>query len=287
MKRIIFTIYINIPDEELDNPAHYSAEGVQQVTDKSKKTKDQLTKYKDQLINRQQQYADILGVEYRVHQWDQTYTDFVEHFKKNYPQISHYDIICFYKHHIMLLLAEQYDQVCYFDLDIIPNTDESIFEVFDITNTFAVPDSNKEAEWGKTVHAKYYNTCIRNPSTKYWNAHAMLWEEGFEPDQHVYNTGIMIASSEIIKKLDYFGGFNDTIDLMTRLKNDPISMYPKNIQRVFNYDNETIFSYKLISNEVQSTLLSDMWHHAVDKVPHDPAAKMYHVINKKFQMFFE
>jgi hypothetical protein len=64
-------------------------------------------------------------------------------------------------------------------------------------------------------------------------------------------------------------------------------MYPKNIQRVFNYDNETIFSYKLISNNVQSTLLGDMWHHAVDKIPHDPAAKMYHVINKKFQIFFE
>jgi hypothetical protein len=56
---------------------------------------------------------------------------------------------------------------------------------------------------------------------------------------------------------------------------------------VFNYDNETIFSYKLISNQVQSTLFGDMWHHAVDKVPHDPAAKMYHVINKKFQIFFE
>jgi hypothetical protein len=115
----------------------------------------------------------------------------------------------------------------------------------------------------------------------------MLWEEGFEPDQHVYNTGIMIASSEIIKKLDYFGEFQSTINLMTYLKNQTPSMYPKNIQRVFNYDNETIFSYKLISNNVQSTLLGDMWHHAVDKIPHDPAAKMYHVINKKFQIFFE
>ena len=287
MKRIIFTIYINIPDDQLDNPGHYSQDGLLQITDKSKKTKDQLTKYKDQLIARQKQYADLLGVDYVVYEWDALYTNFVEYFEQNYPQISHYDIICFYKHHIMRLLADSYDQVCYFDLDIIPNTTENVFEAFDLDNCFAVPDSDKEAVWGKTVHPKYYNTCIRNPATKYWNAHAMLGEEGYEPDQHVYNTGIMVASSNMIKKLDYFGNFEDILSLMTQLKQDEFSMYPKNIQRVFNYDNETIFSYKLIVNDVQSVLLGDMWHHCVDKVPHDPAAKLYHVINKKFWLFFE
>jgi len=30
-----------------------------------------------------------------------------------------------------------------------------------------------------------------------------------------------------------------------------------------------------------------MWHHCVDKIPHDPAAKLYHIINKKFWLFFE
>lgn len=287
MKRVIFTIYINIPDDQLDNPGHYSPDGVLQNTDKSKKTKDALTKYKDHLIAKQQQYANSIGVDYKVFEWDQTYTDFIEHFKTNYKQISHYDIICFYKHHLMLLLAEQYDQICYFDLDVIPNTTENVFEAFDLDTTFAVPDSNKEAVWGKTVHPKYYNTCIRNPATKYWNAHAMLSEEGYEPDQHVYNTGIMVASKEIIKKLDYFGDFNNTMNLMTQLKNDPHSMYPKNIQRVFNYDNETIFSYKLIVNDVATTLMGNSWHHCVDKIPHDPTAKIYHVINKKFWLFFE
>jgi hypothetical protein len=182
----------------------------------------------------------------------------------------------------MRLLADSYDQVCYFDLDIIPNTTENVFEAFDLDNYFAVPDSNKEAEWGKVVHPKLYNTCIRNPATKYWNAHAMLADQGYNPDQPVYNTGIMVASSSTIKKLDYFGDFEKILELMTFLKNDPDSMYPNNIQRVFNYDNETIFSYKLIVNDVQSTLMGNQWHHAIDRHVLDPNAKLYHVINKKF-----
>ena len=39
MKRIIYSIFINIPNKDLDNPGWYNSEGVQQKTDKSKQTK--------------------------------------------------------------------------------------------------------------------------------------------------------------------------------------------------------------------------------------------------------
>ena len=282
MKRLIFTIYVNIPDEELDNPGHYSFDGKFISTDKSRQTKNLLSTYKDRLIDRQREYANAIGAEYKVFERDDLYESFVDWFKDNAPQISQYDIICFYKHHLMLLFADQYDQICYFDLDIVPNTTDSVFDAFDLTNSFVVPDSNKEAEWGKTVAPRLYNTCIRNPATKYWNAHAMLAHQGYEPNQHVYNTGIMLASSNVIKKLDYFGKFQETLELMTFLKQDPNSMYPKNIQRVFNYDNETIFSYKLIDNGIESMLMGNQWHHVIDRDETDPNAKLYHVINKKF-----
>ena len=92
----------------------------------------------------------------------------------------------------MYELSYKYDNVCYFDFDVVPNTTESIFDAFDM-NKFAVAHSNERAEWGKNVPASQYNTCIRNPSSKYWNAYAMLLEEDHEPDNDVFNTGIMAS----------------------------------------------------------------------------------------------
>ena len=286
MNKLIYSIYIDIPDSNLDNPAPYDENGVQEKTNKSIIAKRNFLRYKDKLIDKQQEYAKLIGADYKVMTDSDHYQEFVAFFKKFYPQISHYDIINFYKHQTMFEFAEKYDYVCYLDLDIVPNTTEDIFSAFDIDNSFAVPDSNTEAFWGKTVEPKYYNTCIRNPATKYWNAHAMLAEVGLPPDQNVYNTGIMIASSQIIKKLHYFKDFEKTLDLMTYVKNDSDSMYPKNIQRVFNYDNETVFSYMLTLNDVPVTLIGKDWHHVIRTGEYDPNAKMFHVIDKVFARFF-
>lgn len=286
MTNIIFTIFVDIPDSKIDNPGGYSADGVLEQTNKSIIAKYNFLKYKDDLIKAQQDYADLIQCEYKVYTSDNMYTEFANFFLVNYPQISEYDIINFYKHHVMFELSKEYDNICYLDLDVIPNTSDNIFTCFD-TNVFAVPDSNEEAHWGKTVESKYYNTCIRNPATKYWNAHAMLSEIGFDPDQNVYNTGIMIASKETIMKLDYFGDFDKTLELMTLVKTDPLSMYPKNIQRVFNYDNETVFSYKLISNNVKVQLLDKKWHFPIRDGLYEPGSKFYHVIDKDFTRFFK
>ena len=44
MKRIIYSIFIDIKDKDLDNPGWYSPEGVQQKVDKSKLTRDYFLK---------------------------------------------------------------------------------------------------------------------------------------------------------------------------------------------------------------------------------------------------
>ena len=78
------------------------------------------------------------------------------------------------------------------------------------------------------------------------------------------------------------------IKLMTDVKHDEFSMYPKNIQRVFNYDNETVFSYWVKAREIQIQYMSKEWHWIVDELitepKHiDPKAKLYHLINKKME----
>lgn len=289
MSRIIFSIFIDIPKEDLDNPGWYNAEGKMQDSDKSKQTKDYFAKYKKKLKARQVKYAKIIGVDYVLHGYDNDYKQYVSYFKKNYPQISIYDIINFYKHELMKRYAHKYDEVCYLDFDVIPNTAKSIFDVVK-HDEFGCADSNKEAEWGKNVEVKYYNTCIRNPSSKYWNCHAMLSDIGLEPDTDVFNTGIMVASSEMVKRLNYFGHFEQVLELMTRVKHDEVSMYPHNIQRSFNYDNETVFAYKRIVNDIKINYLDDDWHHKVQDEKwyvFNENAKMYHVINKRFGKFLK
>ena len=186
----------------------------------------------------------------------------------------------------MYELSYKYDNVCYFDFDVIPNTTESIFDKFDM-NKFVVAHSNKLAEWGKNVKAAEYNTCIRNPASKYWNTHAMLLEEDYEPDNDVFNTGIMAASSRVIQEFDYFKDFDKIIELMTKLKYDKNSNYPLNIQRIFNYDNETVFSYLVQIQQTKIDWLPKEWHWVVDvldKKMIDHRAKLYHVINKQFEL---
>ena len=289
MKSVIFSIYIKIPEEDLDNPGWYNEEGKLQDTDKSKQTKNYFAKYYDKLKQRQVDYARTLNVDYILHEYDNDYIKYVSYFKKNYPQISVYDIINFYKQELMKRYAHKYDEVCYLDFDVIPNTDESIFNVVK-HDEFGCADSNREAEWGKTVETKWYNTCIRNPSSKYWNCHAMLNEIGLDPDTDVFNTGIMVAASKMIKRLDYFGEFEEVLDLMSKVKYDKSSMYPHNIQRIFNYDNETVFAFKRVVNNIKIKYLDNDWHHKVQDEKwyvFNENAKMYHVINKRFGKFLK
>ena len=280
--KIIFSIFIDIPEDKLDNPGWYE-KGVQVKTDKSLQTKNALYNNRVELERRQREYAESLNVEYRLLGNDKEYKDFCK-YMKDYPMISEYDIINFYKHWAMKNFAENYDQVCYLDFDVVPNTDENVFNT--IKSGFGVADSNALAAWGKNVSATKYNTCIRNPSSKYWNTYAMLLEDGLEPENDVFNTGIMVAGYNVIQKLGYFHEFEKTLDLMTYLKEEEDSIHPPNIQRVFNYDNETVFSYLVKKRNIGIDWLPKEWHYIVDqpkKEMVDTRAKLYHVINKKVE----
>ena len=205
--------------------------------------------------------------------------------KKNYPQISEYDVVNFYKQWLMLKMAEKYDNVCYLDFDVIPNTKEDIFKAHKIDTHFACAENNYLAVWGKIIDSNRYNTCIRNPASKYWNCHAMLFQEGYEPETDVFNTAIMVSSSKIINQLNYFGNFDETLKLMSFVKNDKNSIYPHNIKRVFGYDNETVFAYKRVVNKIEIDYITDDWHWRVDTDIWKEDAKMFHVMNKKFGLF--
>ena len=283
--KIIFSIYIDIPEERLDNPGWYE-NGVQVNTDKSKVTKLALLNNAERIQECQRKYANSIGADYRLFQYDDYYKNFYDGIKVDYPEISEYDIINFFKHRVLRDMADEYKYVCYMDFDVIPNTNDCIFTSHNVDKMLAVAEMNRLAIRGKIIKAEDYNACIRNPASKYWNTHALLMEEGYDPENDVFNTGIMAGSTEVIKKLDYFKDFDYVINLMTQVKHDEFSMYPKNIQRVFNYDNETVFSFWIKSRQIEIQYMDKLWHWIVDETitdpKHmDPKAKLYHFINKR------
>ena len=89
----------------------------------------------------------------------------------------------------------------------------------------------------------------------------------------------------IINQLNYFGNFDETLKLMSFVKNDKNSIYPHNIKRVFGYDNETVFAYRRVVNEIEIDYITDDWHWRVDTDIWKEDAKMFHVMNKKFGLF--
>ncbi len=283
--KIVFSIHIDIPEERLDNPGWWE-NGVQVTTDKSKVTKLALLNNAERIQESQRKYANSIGADYRLFQYDSYYKNFYDEIKVDYPEISEYDIINFFKHRVLRDMADEYKYVCYMDFDVIPNTNDCIFASHNVENMLAVAEMNRLAIKGKIIKAEDYNACIRNPASKYWNTHALLMEEGYDPENDVFNTGIMAGSSEVIKKLDYFKDFDYVIKLMTQVKHDEFSMYPKNIQRVFNYDNETVFSFWIKSRQIEIQYMDKLWHWIVDETitdpKHmDPKAKLYHFINKR------
>ena len=113
----------------------------------------------------------------------------------------------------------------------------------------------------------------------------MLLSDGHSPENDVINTGIIGAKKDDIIKLDFFGKFRDTINLMTKLRSDTSGLYPQNIIDMFRYDNETIFSYKRKINNVQIQWLDSKWHYILDgQMFIQENTKIVHAISKDFDL---
>jgi len=275
MKRVIYSLYVDVPADE-----HYGKSKNQHDTaDKASITVNAFKKHYKKLIDCKRQYANTIDADFIMFEHED-YQSFEKSFKSDFPELTGYEIINFYKIHLLYELSKKYDEILYLDFDVIPLTNESFFNAWDLSKGICVYSNNDKVEKKSTI-----NHSIRSPSAKYFNCHAMLIEEGLNPDNDVINTGIICARKEDIIKLDFFGKFKDTIDLMTKLRKDDSGLYPQNIIDMFRYDNETIFSYKREVNNVDIQWLDNKWHYFLDTqkfIPED--TKIVHAISKDFDL---
>ena len=235
MKRVIYSLYVDVPAKE-----HYGdSKNKHDTKEKASITVNAFKKHYDKLVNTKIKYSEYCKADFIMFEYDEQYKTFKKNFVKDFPMFTGYEIINFYKIHLLYELSKKYDEILYLDFDVVPLTDESFFDVWNLSKGICVYNNNSYVNKSMSV-----SQSIRSPSAKYFNCHAMLLENSLNPKNDVINTGIIGARKEDILKLDFFGKFKDTIDLMTKLRKDTGGLYPQNIIDMFRYDNETIFSFK-------------------------------------------
>ena len=107
MKRIIYSLYIDIPKEDLDYQPPYPGDDVP----KTERTRLQFLEHYDKLKKSHLWYANYNNIDYRLFGYDSQYKNFYKWMKTNYPQVNEYCIVNFYKIHLLYELAKDYDEI--------------------------------------------------------------------------------------------------------------------------------------------------------------------------------
>lgn len=296
MKRIIFSIYIDIPEKELDWQPPFKGE----TESKNDKSKREFALYKNWLAERQRSYADSIGIEYRLYEYDDQWKAFDSEYKQKYPFLTTYNIVNFYKIHLMYVLKEEFDEILYLDLDVLPITQENFFDAWNLTAGIVIraerpyaigvqdeldnPDTIRRLEADRLDGRKYAS--VRSPTAKYWNSRAMMQELTFQAPKEicVFNTGIVGITKTQLEELNYFDKFDEYLEIMTELREDEFSLWPKYIQEIFGWDNETLFAVKCYENNVKINKINRKWHWFMDNFNFVPEKTAFiHIINKEFK----
>ena len=283
MKRIIYSLYVDIPEKELDEqPPHHDSK-----ISKTLHTKLEFQKHYAWLKERHELYAKSIGVDYILFEYDE---EFEEYKNGMPPEITAYNAVNFYKLKKLYDLSKDYDEILYLDFDVIPITIENFFEAWDLSKGIVIMDGTAESQKQIGVdtedlkaQGKRQNQSNRSPVAKYWNTRAMLTEAELASGTYtVFNTGIVGADKNHLDELDYFGQFQENLKLMKDLQTN--EMYPYYIRQLFGFDNETLWGFKMLGNNVAwQDMKESGWHHFIDKwnyIPKD--TKLVHMIKKDF-----
>ena len=283
MSKLIFDIHIDIPTAKLDTDlGPYGWD----TMDRSARTKLEYNSHHDKLVQNKKDYAKHIDADYLHFGRDHRYLTYLAMMQSKHPHLSEYLIINFYKHQLMRDLAEEYDQILYVDFDVVFQTQEDYFEAWDFQDgmhVWAMDYSEEAMAWdcSRKLH-------LRSMINKHFIAEAMLMEEYEVLETPVINTGIIGASWDWIKKLDFPEYLDDMIRLIDHIKYDPDSMYPESIQSTFDWNNEPLFTYLIQKRQVPLIHTNGTWNACVSEShdfttpEHVAQVKIAHMINKRF-----
>lgn len=281
MKRIIYSVYVDIHDLQQDRrdiPFH---------------TQQQLKKFRTKLIDCKKHYAEITNSEFKLFAKDKIYEDFLKNFTHDNWEFNKLN---FYKLYLFEKLAQDYDEVLYLDFDVVPKTNDSIFEVTDKIAVHAV-DATKENTWPEKmlVAGQKYEDNVKRLDGYHWYTKAMCKQAMLSIDMTsplnylISNTAILLGQKQEIKKLQFFTRMNEMMNKFAQVKIE--NLYGKVLTDMFFVNNEVFFTYLLENYHIDWHNLSNQWHYIQLKNYKNSIdvseAKFIHAIDKDFGKIFD
>lgn len=276
MDRVIFSLYIDIDDENLEmDMGPFPGDDIERTV----RVKQEYTKYRAQIIENHRSYAQLIGVDYINYGRTASYCKFRDQF----PGISEYNVINFYKFYLMEQLAKDYDEVLYVDLDVVFNTDKDFFAHHDLSAGIHLSARDmKDRAMRYVCDAREYNR--RDPGIK--------WLICFSMDQRydgpIYNTGVVAATAEQIRHLDFTNQIDDYVDRINLAEAE--SFLVDELKLAFDYNNEAMFSHRVWEQGISCVDTTGPWNFNVrnlEKIEYDDAEKfIIHFIQKDLHWYF-
>ena len=234
MKRVIFTTYDDIEKEHDQWSANYFAT-------------ESVNEYFDSLISNKEEYANsLINVEFKF--FHNTMKDFDVDAGLEFTKTN------LYKHHIMAELAEEYDEVMYVDMDVVFNTEKNVFDELDLSKGIHIQTQTCDVTSKDIKGVMFENIGNRSPTLKYHITKDLL-DGG---DNHVMNTGIMIAKSEHIKQIKFIERLPSIIEKIQEMRVSGINDDKYKFLRMYYYpNNESIFSYIMESEGIPYKIMDE------------------------------
>ena len=255
MKRIIYSIYTNTVNN------HSSVNDFK---------KSQFEKYKKQIKKSQEDYAKWCNADYKLYK----------------TRIVDYDKIQFEKILLFEKLSKEYDEVLYFDFDVVPQTRLNIFNEFDLNTICAYSLNRFVVE--KNIRKKLINDAFdrMNMWIKTCCKSAMLLLDDIQGSQLLMNTGVLLGNRNSISKLK----FSERLNKLNKKYNDAVkdNLYPEEINKWWKPNNEVYMSYLIERYNIPFTNIGLQWNFMLDDYSPKPssAAHVLHHIRKEFELSF-
>lgn len=305
MKRIIFSIYNEIPDNHLENNNPYAGDSMP----KSMRTKLEYKKHFETLKKVKDSYAEDCEADFKLFLAnDDPKNDLFNLFKERFGfhfgmNRKDFDIMNFFKLFLFEEMARYYDEVVYLDFDVVPNTHYSIFRHLDFTRVNALAiNANKKNIWS----IGDLKTHDRNKSNfddivskfdkqsmycKMMAKRAMLMTQNITGTEDIINTGILAANKKAIQDLKLFDDFTFKVDTLIQAKEE--QMFGKALSNKFFLNNEIFFTFHLEHKNIPYNKLTPEWHfmllsgHLAPNKEDISKAHLLHVIDKNFERVFK
>jgi len=262
VKNIIFSIWSDLTSNHISAPDW---------------KKESFRKFKNKLVEKQKEYANYCNAEYFLFEAKST----------DYVNVQFDKILKFEK------LTEEYDQVVYFDLDIIPITKNNIFEQFDFNYPCVYDyDVNKNAlddEWKKWLRHQYREKNIIDPMSRYSKIaakKAMLLLEDIVANDRICNTAVVCGNKNAANLLKFSERMSYIDKTLLEAKND--TLYPREYYEGWVKNNEIYFSFILEKYNVKYNNIGIQWNYILDEFVSEftYGVHLIHQVNKDFEKTF-